>query len=297
MAQLTVFTPTYNRRNLLTECYLSVINQTYTDFVWLIVDDGSTDGTKEMVENWITKTKKPIIQYIYKNNGGLHTAYNTAIKNINTELSVCIDSDDLMPLNAVERILTVWNEIGNDSLAGIVGLDISESGDVLGDLLPNRPTINLIDLLTNKYNIKNGDRTNVVRSSIYKSVYPMPTYNNEKNFNPHYMHIKISMNYDFYVLNEPIRIVRYQDDGMSASIFKQYKDSPRSFLETRKLYLSLQNTSLKFRLKNIIHLYSSAYLLHDLSLTEDIDLSFFERILCKPAGYLLKIYINIRSKA
>ena len=94
---ITVFTPTYNRAYILPKCYESLCHQTCKDFEWLIIDDGSTDGTKELVARWQAHGNGYPIRYIYKQNGGLHTGYNTAIANMDTELSVCIDSDDSMP--------------------------------------------------------------------------------------------------------------------------------------------------------------------------------------------------------
>ena len=98
MKKLTVFTPTYNRAYVLNKCYESLKNQTVKDFVWLIIDDGSTDNTKELVENWI-KENKIEIRYKYQENQGMHGAHNTAYKLISTELNTCIDSDDYMPNN------------------------------------------------------------------------------------------------------------------------------------------------------------------------------------------------------
>ena len=85
---LTVFTPAYNRADLLTRCYESMCKQTNKNFIWMIVDDGSTDNTREISESWVQNTKDFQVIYIYKENGGLHTAYNTAIANIDTELCV-----------------------------------------------------------------------------------------------------------------------------------------------------------------------------------------------------------------
>ena len=88
MESITVFTPTYNRAGLLGRCYESMKRQTNKDFIWMIIDDGSIDNTKEVVENWIKNEKTFKIQYYYKENGGLHTAYNEAIEHIETELCV-----------------------------------------------------------------------------------------------------------------------------------------------------------------------------------------------------------------
>ena len=89
---LTIFTPTYNRRELLNRCYQALRRQSSMDFCWLIVDDGSQDGTSQQVRQWMEEENPFSISYIYQPNGGLHTAYNTAIAVANTELFVCIDS-------------------------------------------------------------------------------------------------------------------------------------------------------------------------------------------------------------
>ena len=260
MVSLTVFTPAYNRADLLPRCYESMKRQTNKNFIWMIIDDGSTDGTRSLVEGWLQDPRDFEVVYYYKENGGLHTAYNEAIAHIETELCVCIDSDDFMPDNAVERILEFWAAHGSDRVAGIVGVDHDLNDRIIGDPLPDQKTVNLIDLLVGRYPIVNGDRTNVVRTELYKKYAPMKVFPGEKNFNPHYLHLQISREYDFLVLNENLRFVDYQPGGMSASMWKQYRSSPRSFAETRKLYLSFPNTGFKFRFRHCVHYVSSSVL-------------------------------------
>jgi len=258
LIRLTVFTPAYNRADLLPRCFESMKRQINKEFIWMIIDDGSTDDTRELVEGWMAQPLDFTIEYYYKENGGLHTTYNEAISHIDTELCVCIDSDDFMPDDAVEKILKFWDKKGSDRVAGIVGLDFDLDGNVIGDPLPDQPTVNLIDLLVGRYDLHNGDRTNVVRTELYKKFAPMKVFFGEKNFNPHYMHLQISMEYDFLVLNENLRFVEYQPGGMSDSMYRQYRNSPRSFAETRKLYLSFPNTGLRFRMRQCIHYVSSS---------------------------------------
>ena len=149
MNTLTIFTPTYNRKHTIVRTYESLCRQSNSDFEWLIVDDGSTDGTREWVESlgekvektrkqfdwmgrelegedanhFVLRTEEFLIEYVYKPNGGLYTGYNVAYAAIQTELCVCIDSDDYMPDDAVEKILKCWKERGGDKYAGILGLD------------------------------------------------------------------------------------------------------------------------------------------------------------------------------
>lgn len=292
---LTVFTPAYNRADLLTRCYESMCKQTNKNFIWMIVDDGSTDNTREISESWVKNTKDFQVIYIYKENGGLHTAYNTAIANIDTELCVCIDSDDFMPDNAVGLILDFWEKNGSDKYAGIVGLDFDMDGNVIGDMLPDIKSVNLIGLFTGKYNIVNGDRTNVVRTELYKKYAPMKVFKGEKNFNPHYMHLQISQEYDFLVLNENLRFVDYQETGMSNSMLKQYRSSPNSFAEIRKLYLSFKDTSLKFKIKHSIHLASSCILAKKtMSSVKDNPYKLLS-VIALPFGFALSLIVRCKG--
>lgn len=296
MVPITVFTPSYNRASLLKRCYESMCRQTNKNFIWMVIDDGSTDNTKEVVKSWMSVDNGFEIQYYYKANGGLHTAYNEAIAHIKTKLCVCIDSDDYMPDDAIEIILDFWKKNGSDKYAGIVGLDYTIDNHVIGDPLPDKRSVNLIDLLVGKYHINNGDRTNVVRTDLYKKVAPMISFEGEKNFSPHYMHLQISKKYDFLVLNKNLRYVEYQADGMSNSILKQYLNSPNSFIETRKLYLSFPDTSWKFKLRQSIHLISSGIIANKMNEVLKYVPSFGIAIIAVPCGFLLSKYIKIKTK-
>ena len=103
MKDITVLTPTYNREKNLYKLYNSLCSQTNKDFVWMIIDDGSTDNTKEVINKWRDENKIEIV-YIYKENGGKHTALNIGIKNINTDMTFIVDSDDWLVDNAIEII-------------------------------------------------------------------------------------------------------------------------------------------------------------------------------------------------
>lgn len=296
MKTITVFTPAYNRADLLLRCYESMKHQTNQEFIWMIIDDGSTDGTSELVKQWEKEEHGFLLEYYYKENGGLHTAYNEAIAHIETPLCVCIDSDDFMPDEAIDRILNFWEKYGSEKYAGIVGLDYYLDGSVIGDLLPEQKSVNLIDLMVGRYPIKNGDRTNVVRTELYKKYAPMKVFPGEKNFNPHYLHLLISLEYDFLVLNENLRYVEYQAEGMSNSMLKQYKNSPNSFAEQRKLYLNFSNTSLKFKFRHSIHLVSSCILLGDVWKAVRETPCKGITFLAIPFGWLLSIYIKKNTK-
>ena len=105
MEHLTIFTPAYNRATLLERCYRSLQRQTNKDFIWFVIDDGSTDNTREVVSKWISENNDFEIHYYYKENGGLHTAYNEEIDQLEKELEVCLDYDYFITSNAVGRLL------------------------------------------------------------------------------------------------------------------------------------------------------------------------------------------------
>lgn len=293
---LTVFTSTYNRANTLPRTYESLRRQSDKDFEWLIVDDGSTDHTEELVNEWIQESNQLVIRYIKKKNEGFHTGYNTAISNMDSVLAVCIDSDDYMPDDAVEKIHNCWLERGNDDYGGIIGLDYSINGTVIGGKIPEGiDCINLIKLAQNKYDIAKGDKKIVVRVDLYKSVAPMMVFKGEKFFNPHYMHLLISKGYDFIALNECLCIVDYQNNGMGSNMFRQYKNSPNSFLEIRKLHFSFEDETLKRQFRNGIHFVSSALLSH--RFREEFIQSPKKALLisCFPFGAILALITIIKG--
>ena len=180
---ITVFTPTYNRAHTLWRTYESLCRQTCKDFEWLVIDDGSTDNTEELVRGWIAENRIPI-RYIHKKNGGLYTGYNAAFLNIETELSVCVDSDDFMPDNAIQLILDYWHKNGSERYMGITGLDFTLDGRPIGGLFrEDLFEAHIIDI------DHKGDTKQVFRTELVKRLLPMEGFDGEKNFNPHYLHM------------------------------------------------------------------------------------------------------------
>lgn len=256
---ITVFTPTYNRKDLISHCYKSLQDQTSYNFVWLIIDDGSTDHTDELIHKWQKEEKRFEIRYDYKENGGLHTGYNRGIELADTELFVCIDSDDWMPPDAIEKIELIWSKVSNKAYVGVMGIDQYENGNCVGGKFPdNVHEMYLYEKMT-KYKIP-GDKKMIHRTALLKKVAPMPIFPGEKNFNPSYLMYQLDRFGKLYVTNDCFCIVDYQPDGMSSNIFKQYRNSPNSFAETRKLYLSFPEISFRFKLKQYIHYVSSCLL-------------------------------------
>lgn len=295
MLFITVFTPTYNRKELLERLYKSLIMQTDYDFIWLVIDDGSTDNTDEYIKSLQKKENKFKIEYHYKENGGLHTAYNEAIKFLDTELCMCCDSDDWLPDNCIETVKKIWKKNHRADCAGIIGLDFYADNKVIGEKLPKSGYIDLNELYIQGGLV--GDKKIVVRSELYQKLPPMITQKGEKNFNPNYLNVKISEEYVWMGVNKNLCYVEYQPEGMTNSIYKQYVNSPNSFIELRKLYIGLKKATLKFKCRHIIH-YDAECLLakrgKDIwgedSPQRGLSILFF------PAGLLLYIYIKKRVK-
>src|SRR5690606_25281632 len=176
--ELTVFTPTYNRAYTLHKCYESLLRQTNKNFEWLVVDDGSTDDTRELVYKWIDENKIKI-RYLYQENQGVSKAHETAIYNINTELNICIDSDDYMPDDAVEIILAFWEENGSDEFAGIIGLDKYPNGELIGDRFPDNLKVSSFADVFELHKIK-GDKKSVNRTALAKKYLPYPVIEGER---------------------------------------------------------------------------------------------------------------------
>jgi glycosyltransferase involved in cell wall biosynthesis len=130
---LTVFTPTYNRAHTLRRTFESLCNQTSGDFRWLVLDDGSTDGTKELIDSVCASAGFPI-EYVYQENRGKHEAINAGVERTHTELFLILDSDDELLPDAVELIIEHWRSIPGPQrarYAGIWGLCATTSGDTL----------------------------------------------------------------------------------------------------------------------------------------------------------------------
>ncbi len=257
---LTVFTPAFNRAQTIRRTYESLCRQTCKDFEWLVIDDGSTDNTRQLVEGWMKEGIIPI-RYVYQENQGMHGAHNTAYKNINTELNTCIDSDDWMPDDAVEKIVTFWKKYGSDQVAGIVGLDATIDGKIIGSTFPE----GLRETTLRGYyeDLKgSGDKKLVYRTSIICNTPEYPLFGGERYVGLVYKYHIVDEHYPLLVSNEVYVIVDYQDDGSSRGMWRQYWNNPKGFAFLRKY--DMQHTrSWKRKLEDNIHYVSHSIRSHN----------------------------------
>ena len=107
--KVTVFTPTYNRAYIISELYESLKKQDFTDFEWLVIDDGSEDHTEDLFKQWQNEYNDFPIRYYKVNNGGKHRAINKATELAKGELFFIVDSDDKLVSDALEKIVS-WEE-------------------------------------------------------------------------------------------------------------------------------------------------------------------------------------------
>ena len=254
---VTVFTPTYNRKKLLKRTYESMRKQTNKDFIWLIVDDGSSDGTEEMVRSWMQDNNGFELQYLYKQNGGMHTAHNTAYDNIHTVLNTCIDSDDLLAPDAIEIIYETWEIAKKYDCAGIVGLDADFTGKIIGCGYPvENKCISFVDASQNGVY---GDKKLVYRTDIVNKYPRYPVYEGEKYGSLGYLYWLIDKDYPIFAINKVLCNVEYQPDGSSKNIWKQYYKNPKGYVFIRKFRLE-QKLSIKRCLMEATHYVSSSIL-------------------------------------
>lgn len=293
MVRVTVFTGAYNRAYCLNKLYESLKRQTSKDFLWLIIDDGSTDETKTLVSEWQSVSDNGFeIRYVYKENGGLQSVYNKAIELLDTELAVAIDSDDYMPDNAIEKILAHWDEYGSEEYAGIAGLDYYTDGTLIGDKIKAEFDV---DITSKAYILKSkGDKKLVVRCDLYKSVAPMKEFPGEK-ISPHYLHLLIGKKYKFLVMNENLCFVEYQTDGMTSNMWKQYRTSPNAFAEYRRLEMTL-GLGLKRNFVLAVHYTSSCILAHKLRNGLKTSPKKALCIFAVPFGFALSLLIRFKTR-
>lgn len=289
---LTIFTPAYNRAHTLPRTYESLCRQDCKEFIWLIVDDGSSDQTAELVRGWQKQENGFEIQYIYKENGGMHTAHNTAYENIDTELNACIDSDDCLADGAVKKILSKWQKVKDKGYAGIIGLDSDFKGNIIGKGFPDGMKETT---LTGYYAAGGvGDKKLVYRTDVIKKYPPYPVFPGEKYVALAYKYRLIDQDYKLGVLNEILCNVEYQDDGSSATMWRQYVKNPKGFAFWRKICMQYPMSTKRLWI-DCIHYVSESIIAGDKCFISNSPKKFMT-ILTIPMGIILSIYTKRKAK-
>jgi glycosyltransferase involved in cell wall biosynthesis len=211
----TVFTPTFNRAHTLHRVYESLRAQTLRDFEWLIVDDGSTDGTRALVEGWQAVADFPI-RYIWKENGGKHTAHNVAIAEATGKFFVILDSDDECVPNALERLASIWDSIpaeeqGNYGFVRVLCSDVD--GQVIGDRFPRDVLVARMPDVIYRFRIR-GDKWGFSPAHILRD-YPFPEIRGVSHIPEDIIWMRIAERYVARCVNESLLIVHSEPGSLS----------------------------------------------------------------------------------
>lgn len=221
---LTVFTPTYNRATMLSRLYDSLRSQTCLDFEWLIIDDGSSDDTCASVQSMI-KEAPFSVRYQYKENGGKHTAYNLGLEMAEGEWFFCVDSDDYLAQDAVEKILSAITELGKNQ--GIVAYKQDTNGKRLSDAFPK-------DLRFSRFcemSLRHGCRGefSLIFPVETARKYPFPVFARERFVTESVVYDRISEACEMLLLPQVVTICEYQTDGYSQNANAVMAKNPNGF--------------------------------------------------------------------
>ena len=219
---ITVFTPTYNRAHLLPRLFESLVKQTYRDFEWIIVDDGSSDNTAEVINEWDADFP---IRYYRKENGGKHTAINVGVKKANGELFLILDSDDSLPKDSLE-IIAKQNDAcsSKKDCAGGCGLMAHHTGERIGGGFPAEELYESSLYLGYKLGVT-CDLLEVFKASVLRE-FPFPEINGEKFCPEVLVWNRIAVKYKLYCFNKVVYYRDYLEGGLTDNIIKIRMKSP-----------------------------------------------------------------------
>ena len=251
--RVVILTPTYNRAHTLGKLYKSLREQRCKDFKWMIVDDGSIDTTRELVQDWIKDGKIDIV-YIKKENAGKHTAVNKGIALIDEELTFIVDSDDYLTQDAVEVICRYADKYASQKeekkLCGFCFLRHYSDGTVNVAYFDKDEFIgNYVDTRIN--NGLGGDKAEVFYTAVLKK-YPFAEYPGEKFMPEDAVWIAMSQNYDMVHANEGIYTCDYLEGGLTKSGRTMKIYSPRGMMLRSKLFVNDKRVSTKVKIKMML---------------------------------------------
>lgn len=250
MSTVTIITPTYNRAELLPRLYESLLRQNNQDFEWLVVDDGSDDNTKEVIRQYCQEGNIGIT-YLRQENAGKHTALNRGIAQIQSRLTFIVDSDDYLPEDAVDIILSYDEKYRKTvGLCGYSFLRCHQDGRVNAAYFPEDEKISTYLETRINGNI-GGDKAEVFYTDILKQ-YPFPVYEGEKYMPEDAVWMMMSGPYRMVHINKNVYICDYLEGGLTNTGRKMKIRSPRGMVLRSRIYLNNENTCLKVKVKMMI---------------------------------------------
>lgn len=243
---LTIITTTYNRCELLKECYFSLKNQTNKNFQWLIVDDGSTDETKDVINEIKNKENEILIDYVYKKNGGKHTALNASHPYIKGKFMAILDSDDQLVDTAVETMLDKWHKYQNNKEVGQVIFLKGYNENEPICYVKNEDVV--VDTLIEPRIGETGrDCFDSYRTSLFKK-YPFPEYEGEKFIGEGSAFFFIQLESKGVYVNKVIYTCSYREDGLTKAGKKMRIQNPLGGMYNSMVHMH-KRLPLKTRIK------------------------------------------------
>lgn len=239
-ATVAIFTPTFNRAYKLPDLYHSLVRQTNKDFVWLVVDDGSTDDTDRLINNYMHENLIKI-RFVSRENGGKQRAHNTALQNCNEELFFTVDSDDYLTDSAIQQVIEAWTPLRpKENIAGIIALCGESEIKPLNTYFPAKLNTTKIYDLYSHYHFA-GDATLIYRTSILKQ-YPYDVAEGEKFIAESFVYLQIDERYELSTLNSVLKICEYLPDGYTKSTRSVARLNPKGYMKVKKMYMERATT-------------------------------------------------------
>lgn len=267
--QFTVFTPVYNRKHTIHRVWNSLNAQTYRDFEWIIVDDGSTDNVMPLLEKYKSAADFPVT-ILTQENSGKHFAWNRALKISKGELYVPADSDDAFIPETLERFLYHWKNIPENERHKYSGINVlckdPVTNNIVGDKFPKNMMITNNLEIRYKYKLK-GEKWGCIRTDVLKK-YLFPELKGRSCYSLGYLWSSIARRYQNVCVNETLRFY-YQDSGNQITLTKDIKKTAPTIFHYCKWDL---NTNLDYKiayespvklLKSYINLWRLGWLLNN----------------------------------
>lgn len=224
---ITILTPTFNRAHLLPRLFESLTHQTDFNFEWLVMDDGSTDGTSDLFAGKTFLSAPFPIRYYQQENGGKHRALNAGVKQAKGDFIFIADSDDWLLPQSVAIVGQHTSAIADDNIfAGVAGLDVFDDERIVGTGLPQ----DIIDCnamdIRYRYHV-DGDLKEVFKTTVLQE-FPFPEIQDEKFCPEQLVWFRIAQKYKLRYFNTPIYVAEYQSNGITASIIRVRMLAPQT---------------------------------------------------------------------
>ncbi len=253
---LTIFTPAYNRKDKLGRLYQSLSNQTAKNFEWILIDDGSSDGTMEYIRQIAADESSFPVIFKRQNNQGKHAAINHALQLATGEAFFIVDSDDYLPKNAVEIITHRWDTLScGNSLIGISCLKAKADGGLIGKSYKRSGYLDATNLQRRKYGMK-GDRAEVYCTSVLQEN-PFPIFPGETFLSEAVIWNKLAFQgRKLRFFNDVICICEYLAEGLSHQVDHLFVKNWQGYC----YYVNQEYVYRQSRARKLSVLYAACYL-------------------------------------